>query len=70
MEAANRHLVEGSGLYVVQGSYYCDKGKNVTSDQNVPSTTSRRDAVNTWTVLFGGGGRNGAPGYLATGAFQ
>lgn len=27
MEAARRHLIQASGLYVVQGSYYCDEGE-------------------------------------------
>lgn len=69
MEAARRHLIQASGLYFVQGSYYRDEGENLMSDQNVPSTASHRDAVNNWTVLFGGG-RKGSPGYLAMGAFQ
>lgn len=70
MEAARRHWIQSSGLYIVQGSYYCGKGENLMSDQNVLSTASHRDAVNTWTVSFRGGGRKGSPGYLATGAFQ
>jgi len=70
MEAARRHLNQVRGLYVVQGSYYCDQGENLMSDQNVPSTASHRDAANTWTVVLGGRGRKESPGYLATGAFQ
>lgn len=70
MEAARRHLIQASGLYIVRGSYYCDEGENLMSDQNVPTTAFHRDAVNNWTVLFGGGGRKGSPGYLAMGAFQ
>lgn len=40
MEAARRHLIQASVLDIVQGGYYCDKGENLMSDQNVLSTAS------------------------------
>lgn len=42
MEAARRHLIQASGLYIVRGSYYCDEGENLMSDQNVPTTAFQR----------------------------
>lgn len=39
-KAARRHMIQASGLLIVQGSYYCDEGENLMSDQNVQSTAT------------------------------